>query len=169
MHRQIMQPPKGMVVDHLNRNRLNDCRSNLRVCTPGENVHNCTKRVGTVSRFRGVRRYPQRRRWHASVTFEGEYAWLGSFDEEIEAARAYDYGAVERWGRFASVSLPEEWPPERRRKIHAAWRRKMAREKAKKVKAKSKRTAVQAKAPAHRRPKHSTRGSKRTTKQASRG
>jgi len=145
MHRQIMQPPKGMVVDHLNRNRLNDCRSNLRVCTPGDNVHNGTKRVGTISRFRGVRCYPKRRKWYASVTFEGEYAWLGSFDEEIEAARAYDYGAVERWGRFAFVNLAEEWPPERRRKVHAAWRRKMAREKTKKVKAKSKRTAVQAK------------------------
>ena len=54
MHREIMQPPEGMVVDHFDHNKANNCRFNLHVCTPAENQHNHTKRPGTSSRFKGV-------------------------------------------------------------------------------------------------------------------
>jgi hypothetical protein len=94
--------------------------------------------------------------------------WLGYFDEEIEAARAYDYRAVECGGEFAWLNLPEEWPLERRRKVHAGWKRRMARQKAGKAKPKHKRTVVRARAPARKGRKRPTRESKRTAKQTSR-
>ncbi|MDI6449236.1 HNH endonuclease [Anaerobaca lacustris] len=50
MHRQIMDPPKGKVVDHKNRNRLDNTRINLRVCTHAENTQNARKIQGTYSR-----------------------------------------------------------------------------------------------------------------------
>jgi hypothetical protein len=167
MHCQIMQPPPGRVIDHMNRNRLNNCRSNLRVCTPEENVRNRAKSTGCASRFKGIWQNPESRKWSARLNFEGKRFWLGSFDEEIEAARAYDYKAVECSGKHAWVNLAEEWPPERRRGVHAKWKRKMARQKAMKGRAKGKRTAVRAKAPARKGRRRPTRDSKRTTKQAS--
>jgi hypothetical protein len=168
MHRQIMQPPKRMVVDHMDRSRLNNCRSNLRVCTPAENHRNRAKGVGSASRFRGVGHYKDSGKWYSGLQFKGERFWLGYFDEEIEAARAYDYRAVECGGEFAWVNLPEEWPPERRRKVHAAWKRKMARQDARKAKVKGKRTPVRAKAPARKDRRRPPRHSKPATKQLSR-
>ncbi len=54
MHRQIMDPPKGKVVDHKNRNRLDNTRINLRVCTHAENTQNARNIQGTYSRYKGV-------------------------------------------------------------------------------------------------------------------
>ena len=167
MHRQIMQPPKGTVVDHVDRSRLNNCRTNLRVCTPEENMRNRAKCTGCASRFKGVARSPEGRRWSARLYFKGKRFWLGYFDEEIEAARAYDYRAVECRGELAWVNLPEEWPSERRRKVHASWKRKIAGRKARKPKAKTRRPAGRAKMPARKGGRRPTRDSKRATKQSS--
>ena len=54
MHRAIMQPPEGMVVDHTNGNKVDNTRANLCVCTQQENLHNRSKRNGASSRFRDV-------------------------------------------------------------------------------------------------------------------
>jgi len=168
MHHEIIKPPKGMVIDHRNGNRLDNTARNLHACTRGENTHNSPKRAGAISRFKGVVRNGHGRRWYATLTFKGEVFRLGSFGEEIEAARAYDYRAVECGGQDAWVNLPDEWPPERRRKVHASWKRKMARQKATKAKAKGKRKAGRIKASARKGRKRPTRDSKRPTKQSSR-
>jgi hypothetical protein len=122
MHRQIMQPPKGMVVDHHDGNKANNCRLNLRVCTQQENRRNNRKRRDGRSRFKGVYR-----RKHGGVSaqfwFEGRTYWLGYFPDEILAARAYDRAAVEAGGEFANPNFPKEWPPERRRRVHARYLR----------------------------------------------
>ena len=164
MHRQIMHPPKGMVVDHMDHNRLNDCRSNLRVCTDGENRQNMSRRIGSASRFKGVYRSMGGRTWYARLGFEGEYFYLGTFKEEIEAARAYDYRAVEYSGLYAWVNLPEEWSPERRRKVHAKWQREMRKRNGKKIKAESRDAKARAKAPARKGRKRVARNSKRLKK-----
>jgi hypothetical protein len=127
MHRQIMQPPEGMVVDHINRNRADNCRSNLRVCTRDENMCNRVKRAGSISRFKGVGYRKRNHRWYAELVYEGEPVWFSFFESEIEAARAYDYAAVQRFGPFANLNLPEEWPPERRQEVHAQWQAERAK------------------------------------------
>ena len=119
MHREIAQPPEGMVVDHLNHNKLDNTRANLRACTHRENAYNSAKRRGTVSRFRGVRRPRNRSKWHALLRVEGKPIYLGSFAEEIEAARAYDRAAVEHHGDSANLNFPEEWPPQRRQQVYS--------------------------------------------------
>lgn len=119
MHRQIMQPPKGMVVDHTNRNKADNTRANLNVCTQQENLHNRSKRNGASSRFRGVSYSTNSRKWIARITFEGRRLFLGYFTDEVEAARAYDCKAVELFGEFARLNFPEEWPARRRRKLSA--------------------------------------------------
>jgi hypothetical protein len=119
MHREIMQPPEGMVVDHIDRNKANNCRFNLRVCTPAENRHNRAKRPGTSSRFKGVSYIKRFRKYRATFQFNGRPMFLGYFDDEVEAARAYDQRAVECCGPFARLNRPEEWTPERIRQVYA--------------------------------------------------
>jgi len=121
MHREIMQPPEGMVVDHIDGNKANNCRVNLRVCTPPENQHNQAKRRGASSQFKGVGRDNRCGKYHARFTHNGIPMWLGYFDDEVEAARAYDYKAVQCCGPFARLNLPEEWPPERIQEVYAAY------------------------------------------------
>jgi hypothetical protein len=102
MHRQIMNPPKGMVVDHINGNGLDNRRCNLRICTQKQNVHNSRGRAGKKSRFLGVS--PAGDKWVAKVG--GQY--LGVFDDEVEAAKARDRRAREIYGEHAWLNFPPE-------------------------------------------------------------
>ncbi len=126
MHREIMQPPKGKVVDHHDGNKANNCRSNLRTCTQKENRRNSRKQRGTRSGFKGV--YYREGRIFSQLRFEGRQRWLGYFPDEVSAARAYDYAAVQECGEFAGVNFPREWPPERRRQVHADYQAALKKE-----------------------------------------
>jgi len=119
MHREIMQPPKGRVVDHQDGNKANNCRFNLRVCTRKENQGNMQKQHGACSRYKGVSYGKRHARCFAQCDFGGRHRWLGFFDDEAEAARAYDRAAVEECGEFARLNFPREWPLERLREVHA--------------------------------------------------
>ncbi len=119
LHREIMHPPAGKVVDHANHNKLDDTRANLKVCTQRENLCNSAKRRGTASRFRGLYFYKRIGKWCARIKFEGKPIYLGSFAEEIEAARAHDRGAVAYFGASARLNFPQEWPPQRRAQVYA--------------------------------------------------
>jgi len=119
MHRQIMQPPQGMVVDHIDGNQAHNCRQNLRVCTHAENIRNQRKRADSYSWYKGVFYDKRNHKWQAVCKYEGRPIWVGYFDSEAEAARAYDRKAVELWGEFARVNFPREWPPERRAQVYA--------------------------------------------------
>jgi len=130
MHREIMQPPPHMLVDHSDGNRANACRSNLRVCTVAENQRNKHKANNCLSRFKGVTYWRKTGKWKAGCRFEGQFYHLGYFDDEVEAARAYDYAAVKYFGEFAGVNFPREWPPERRAQVHGEYLRSPAGESA---------------------------------------
>lgn len=117
MHRQIMEPPADKVVDHIDGNRCNACRANLRICTRNENQFNQRKRRNGLSRFKGVTFNKQVGKWAAHYRLNGRLHHLGYFEDEVEAARAYDYAAIQHFGEFACVNLPREWPPERRTKV----------------------------------------------------
>ena len=105
MHRLIMEPPEGLVVDHIDGNGLNNRRGNLRVCTQRQNLWNHPGRGG-ASRFKGVSFDRKRGKWQVRIRVGGRHRHLGYFDDEIEAAFAYDLAAVELMGEFAYLNFP---------------------------------------------------------------
>lgn len=90
MHRLLMglTPGDGLTVDHINRNRLDNRRVNLRVVTAAENYQNVAAKPGTTSEFRGVYWDKAKGKWRASVGLRGKNYILGVFDVEEEAACA---------------------------------------------------------------------------------
>jgi len=128
MHREIMKPPKGKVTDHVNGNKFDNTRANLRNITLQQNQQNRRKQRGASSIYKGVSYCKASRRWHAQVNCGKECFRLGEFDSEVEAARAYDYKAVQVFGEFARPNFPDEWPARRRREVHARWLRDQAKQ-----------------------------------------
>lgn len=106
MHREIMKPARGLVVDHIDGNGLNNCRSNLRVCTRQQNLYNSRPRA-KKSKYKGVRYCDQKDNWIAEATLRGHKHHLGTFRDEVEAARAYDRKAAELFGKYARLNFPQ--------------------------------------------------------------
>ncbi|MBP7054057.1 MAG: HNH endonuclease [Phycisphaerae bacterium] len=106
MHRQIMQPPDGMCVDHIEGFTLDNRRANLRVCTPAENMRN---RRGNLGRDlpKGVTWQRHCNKYKASIGCEGTPKHIGYYDDPIEAAKAYDRKARELFGEFARLNFPD--------------------------------------------------------------
>jgi hypothetical protein len=105
MHRQIMDCPDDMVVDHINGDMLDNRRSNLRVCTSQQNRFNSLNRKGNKhSGFKGV--HPNRDKWRAIIMKDRKYIHIGNFLKPEDAARAYDAKAVELFGEFANLNFP---------------------------------------------------------------
>jgi len=119
MHRQIMDAPDGMQVDHIHHNRLDNTRAHLRICTPAENARNRSKRGSATSRYFGVCYNKRRKKWVASIKIEGKVREVGYSCDEKEAARAHDYAAVRNFGDYVRLNFPDEWPPERRAEVRA--------------------------------------------------
>ena len=107
MHRMILKPPKGYLVDHIDHNPLNNRRCNLRVCTQEQNMVNRGPKGGS-SRFVGVSRCGKK--WRAGIIWRGEYFHLGLFEDEVEAAKARDRKAYELHGPYACLNFPEDFP-----------------------------------------------------------
>jgi hypothetical protein len=108
MHREIMRPGEDMVVDHIDRDGLNNCRSNLRLCTVGENCRNAVGNAGAMSKYKGVGWHKRIKKWTATVQANKKSYHLGYFSDEIEAAKAYDARARQLHRQFAYLNFPPE-------------------------------------------------------------
>jgi hypothetical protein len=105
MHREIMKAPKGLQVDHIDGDGLNNRKSNLRLCTHAENVHNSRPMRNGSSQYKGVCWHKCKKKWCVSISKSGERTYLGRFEDEIEAAMAYDRKAEELFGEFAYLNF----------------------------------------------------------------
>ncbi|MBM3536051.1 MAG: endonuclease [Alphaproteobacteria bacterium] len=106
MHRVITGAPKGLDVDHINGNGLDNRRANLRICTRSQNLQNKPRRPGT-SRFKGVSWNVRDHVWYAYVNVNKSVVSLGSFQDEVEAARTYDAAALKHFGPQARLNFPD--------------------------------------------------------------
>ncbi|MGA2092565.1 MAG: AP2/ERF family transcription factor [Sedimentisphaerales bacterium] len=107
MHRFIMDSPAGKLIDHHNNKTLDNRRSNLRIASYSENNCNRPKKKNTTSQYTGVHLNKKTGKWVAQIRIDGKGTHLGTFDSEIEAARAYDRAAKREHGIFARLNFPE--------------------------------------------------------------
>ena len=107
MHRMIMNAPGHLVVDHIDRNGLNNCRSNLRLCTPAQNVRNTFSHKFGSSRYKGVNWHKIKNKWRAVIQLNNKKYHLGYFKNEIDAAKAYYKKAGQLHGDFACLNFPK--------------------------------------------------------------
>jgi len=104
LHREIMGSPEGKEIDHKNRNKMDNRRENLRVCTSSQNHFNLTKFPSNKSGYKGVHFSKQNQNWVAQISCEGKVKHLGSFQTAEEASRAYNTAALQLHGEFANTN-----------------------------------------------------------------
>lgn len=127
MHRFILDPPNGQQVDHVNGNRLDNRRENIRLCSHSQNMANSKKRTWTKqSIFKGVSYELFKKRgkghgmkrnakpWRVMIIVHGKRHRLGRFKTELEAALAYDIaarniGASSQASTFQNPKLRCRW------------------------------------------------------------
>ncbi len=109
LHRFLLglTDPK-IIVDHEDRNGLNNQRGNLRVATKSQNEANSCKQHGTTSRFKGVSWNKRGGKWEAQIA----HRHLGCFADEMSAALAYDTAARKHFGEFCNCNFPPKKPSE---------------------------------------------------------
>lgn len=105
MHRVIMNTPLDKECDHINGDRLDNRKENLRVCTHAQNCYNKVKKPNTTSKYRGVYFESQTKKWCARAQKNKKQHYLGLFITEEEAALAYNQKARELFGEFARLNV----------------------------------------------------------------
>ncbi len=108
MHTYLLEVPRGVEVDHINQDPLDNRRSNLRAVTRTQNAANRRSAKNSSSRFKGVSWIANG--WQVSIQVGGEAVYLGRFNDEVQAARTYDAAAQLAWREHARLNLPGEEP-----------------------------------------------------------
>ena len=105
MHRLIMGAVGPEVVDHISHNTMDNRRVNLRICTKAQNNYNKKPRETESSIFKGVVFDKRSKKFGAEICFNDKRTWLGTYNSELEAARAYDAIAVKLFGEYAKTNF----------------------------------------------------------------
>ncbi len=112
MHRMLLDPPKGFMADHINGDRLDNRRCNLRLATALENARNRTNNHNSRSKYKGVAWKVENNKWQARIRIVGKQHHIGLFDTEEDAAYAYNEAAKLQHGDFSRLNvLPEGYHP----------------------------------------------------------
>lgn len=107
MHRLLLGEPNNQV-DHINGNRLDNRKINLRICTQSQNLLNKPKRRDNKSGFKGVCWDNTKKQWVTQCRANGK-KYFARFKDLLSAAKAYDRFAKELHGEFAHLNFPGEF------------------------------------------------------------
>jgi hypothetical protein len=106
MHREILNAPAGVFVDHKDGDGLDNRKENLRIVTSAQNQQNRRKiSRKTTSKYKGVYFRRENKKYCALICCKGKRMHLGYFDNEIDAAKAYDQAAKKFFGEFARLNF----------------------------------------------------------------
>ncbi len=122
LHRAVLGllPGDPRYVDHINGDGLDNRRENLRLVAHQQNSFNYVhKKVACSSTHRGVSWHKRAGKWRADLVLNGKQKYLGLFDSEIEAARAYDVAGVARDAKHFTPNLADEWV-----RVAGLWRKR---------------------------------------------
>ncbi|OGG08966.1 hypothetical protein A2154_05200 [Candidatus Gottesmanbacteria bacterium RBG_16_43_7] len=104
MHKFIVFYPKSLTIDHINRNKLDNRKSNLRVCTQLQNNFNKPRQRNNESGYKGVCWDKKAQKWRAAISVNRRYFWLGYYDSKNQAAMAYNLAAKKHHREFACLN-----------------------------------------------------------------
>jgi len=117
LHRLIMgcaDKPRSVFVDHIDRNGLNNYRTNLRMTDNSGNNANTPKRLSAkhTSSYKGVSwigSHNKSNPWVARIALSGKEKHLGCYRTQEDAARSYNQAAIELFGPMAFLNvLPDQ-------------------------------------------------------------
>jgi len=106
MHRILIPAGKDQQVDHIDGNKLNNQKRNLRACTQAENKRNAPARKNKLrTRFKGIHWDKQNKLWEVRLMANGKPMFFGRYKSDIDAAAAYNKAAAEHHGEFARLNV----------------------------------------------------------------
>lgn len=104
LHREIMKTAGAMDTDHINGDKLDNRRSNLRVVTRSQNMANVPKRVNNKSGYKGVSWKESHKMWRSTIKVNGKSVHLGYSDNKVDASKLYNIGAIKYFGEYALLN-----------------------------------------------------------------
>lgn len=104
LSRAITNCPHGLCVDHINHDKSDNRRINLRICTAHENTMNCSTPTNNTSGYKGVCWHGQHNLWRAYIRLSYRQISLGLYANKEDAARAYNRAAIEHYGEYACLN-----------------------------------------------------------------
>lgn len=104
MHRVVLSTPNNKVTDHINGNKLDNRRRNLRATYQYQNMQNSKLRSNNKSGYKGVHFYKAYKKWDANIYIRGRRLFLGYFDSAEIAALSYNRAAIMYFGEYAKLN-----------------------------------------------------------------
>lgn len=104
MHRLIMKAEKGELIDHINGNKLDNRKENLRFADKSKNAMNMHRVYGKIP-YKGVYFDKSKNLYTVRIVIDGKHTHIGRYKTPEEAAKAYDEAALKYYGEFANLNF----------------------------------------------------------------
>jgi hypothetical protein len=104
LHRFIILAPKGTLVDHVNLNKLDNRKENLRIVNATESARHTGMSKNNTSGYKGVTWSKREKKWHSQIFVNYRNINLGVFDDKKEAAKAYNEAAIKYHGIYTVLN-----------------------------------------------------------------
>lgn len=100
LHRLLFEFPKNVDIDHIDGNKMNNSRANLRLCSHQK------KRCTNSSGYTGVSFSKNAKKYDTYIHYNGEKKNLGLYTSAIDVAKVRDKAAIKYFGKYAKLNLP---------------------------------------------------------------